>query len=151
MPRRARIDFCHAMRGHIAFCEIIATLVCGVGPAGAQGITCGEPWRPMQQIELMFGRNIGGRIGVSESAWSRFLVREVVPRFPNGLSVLDMAGRWQDQKRRRMIGEPSKLVIIVTADETAARDKIASIVAIYKEQFHQRSVGVISHPVCATF
>jgi hypothetical protein len=104
----------------------------------------------MQQIELMFGRNIGGRVGVGEAAWSRFLAREVAPLFPDGLSVLDTAGWWQHRKRR-VADEPGKLVIIVAADETATRDKIASIVAIYKRQFRQRSVGVISHLVCAAF
>jgi Protein of unknown function (DUF3574) len=138
------------MRGHIVLCELIVTLVCGAGPAGAQGVTCSEPQRPMQQIELMFGRNIGGRVGVGEAAWSRFLALEVAPRFPDGLSVLDTAGWWQHHKHR-VADEPGKLVIIVAADETATRDKIASIVAIYKRQFRQRSVGVISHPVCAAF
>jgi hypothetical protein len=104
----------------------------------------------MQQIELMFGRNIGGHLGVSETAWSRFLAREVAPHFPHGLSVLDAAGQWQDE-RGRLVHEPSKLLIIVTADEMAARDKIASIVAKYKQLFRQRSVGMISRPVCAAF
>jgi hypothetical protein len=36
-------------------------------------------------VELLFGRNIGGRLGVSEKAFRRFVDREVTPRFPNGL------------------------------------------------------------------
>jgi Protein of unknown function (DUF3574) len=138
------------MRDHIVLCELIAMLVSGAGPAGAQDVACSEPQRPMQQIELMFGRNIGGRAGVSETAWSHFLSREVAPRFPDGLSVLDTAGWWQHHKHG-VADERGKLVIIVAANETTIRDKIASIVAIYKRQFRQRSVGVISHPVCAAF
>jgi hypothetical protein len=75
----------------------------------------------------------------------------MTPRFPDGLSVLDAAGQWHDKARGRVVREPSKLVIIVTADDAPARDKIAAIVAAYKEQFHQRSVGVVSRPVCAAF
>ena len=41
--------------------------------------------------------------------------------------------------------------MVVTADDAPARDKIAAIVAAYKQQFHQQSVGVISRPVCAAF
>ena len=123
----------------------------GTAPAAAQRAACSAPQQSMQQVELMFGRNIGKRLGVSEAAWSRFLAREVTPRFPDGLSVLDAAGQWQDKTRGRVVREPSKLVMVVTADDAPARDKIAAIVAAYKEQFHQRSVGVVSRPVCAAF
>ena len=105
----------------------------------------------MRQIELMLGRNIGGRVGVGEAAWSRFLTREITPRFPDGLTVLDAIGQWQSKGRDRLAREPSKLVIIVTADAASATDRIAAIVAAYKQQFRQRSVGVISHSVCAAF
>src|SRR6267154_949032 len=94
------------------------TLVLGLGAAqvlataatAAEGVVCGAPQLPMQQIELMFGRNIGGRLGVSEIAWSRFLAREVTPRFPDGLSVVDAASQWRDKERGRVVREPSKLV-----------------------------------------
>jgi len=130
---------------------LIAIGLFGPARAGAQGIACNAPQQSMQQVELMFGRNIGGHLGVSEAAWSRFLAREVTPRFPDGLSVLDAAGQWRDKARGRVVREPSKLVMIVTADDAPARDKIAAIIAAYKEQFHQQSVGVISRPVCAAF
>jgi hypothetical protein len=130
---------------------LIAIGPCGPAPAGAQAIACNAPQQSMQQVELTFGRNIGNRLGVSEAAWTRFLAREVTLRFPDGLSVLDAAGQWQDKTRGRVVREPSKLVMILTADDAPARDKIAAIVAAYKEQFHQQSVGVISRPVCAAF
>jgi hypothetical protein len=105
----------------------------------------------MQQIELMFGRDIAGHLGVGKAAWSRFLAREIMPRFPDGLTVLDAAGQWRDPIRGRLVREPSKMVIVVTAEDAAVRDRIAAIVAAYKLRFRQRSVGVISHPVCAAF
>jgi hypothetical protein len=129
---------------------LIAIGLFGTAPA-EQRAACSAPQQSMQQVELMFGRNIGKRLGVSDAAWSRFLAREVTPRFPDGLSVLDAAGQWQDKTRGRVVREPSKLVMVVTADDAPARDKIAAIVAAYKEQFRQQSVGVISRPVCAAF
>jgi len=104
----------------------------------------------MRQIELMFGRNIGNHVGVGEAAWSRFLAREITPRFPNGLTVLNALGQSRETEHGRVVREPSKLVIIVT-DETSVDDKIESIVVAYKQQFSQRSVAVISQPVCAAF
>ncbi len=139
------------MRGHVVLCAAIAAGLWGAAPAGAQGVACSTPQQPMQQIELIFGRNIGGRPGVGEAAWSRFLAREVTPRFPDGFSVLNATGQWRDKPRGQLVRERSTLVIIVTADDTSASDKITSIVAAYKRQFQQRSVGVISRPVCAAF
>jgi hypothetical protein len=103
------------------------------------------------QVEFMFGRNVGGRLAVGETAWSRFLAHEVTPRFPDGLSVFDATGQWRDKARGRVVHEPSKLVMIVTADDAAARDKIAAIAQTYKEKFHQQSVGIMTRPVCAAF
>jgi Protein of unknown function (DUF3574) len=118
--------------------------------ANTVAVACDAPQRPMQQIELMFGRNVAGHLRVGEAAWSRFLAREITPRFPDGLTVLKAAGQWRDPGGRGAVRESSKMVIIVTADQ-AARDRIATIVAAYKQQFRQRSVGVISHSVCAAF
>src|SRR5579872_2119619 len=47
--------------------------------------------------KLYFGLGLIDRPeqGVSEADWRGFLDREVTPRFPNGLSVLDVYGQWQ--------------------------------------------------------
>jgi hypothetical protein len=122
--------------------------VAGIG-AVSPAVACGAPMQPMQRIELMFGRNIHGRVG--DAAWARFLAREVTPRFPDGLTVVDAAGQWRDPASGRLTREPSRLVIIVTAADPAVDGRIAAIVAAYKQQFHQKSVGVIASPACAGF
>jgi hypothetical protein len=117
---------------------------------GAPAFSCSPPLQPMQQIELMFGRNLHGRPGV-DAAWTRFLAREITPRFPDGLTVLDAAGQWRDPASGRLTRERSRLVIIVTAAEPSADDRIAAIVAAYRQQFRQKSVGVVTSTVCAAF
>src|SRR5712671_5286382 len=147
MTRSFCVDFRSAGRRCSAACSLAAISVVADTPA----VACNAPQRPMQQIELMFGRNIAGHLRVGEAAWSRFLAREITPRFPDGLTVLDAAGQWRDPVGGRLVREPSKMVIIVTADDAPARERIAAIVAAYKQRFRQRSVGVISRPVCAAF
>ena len=147
MTRRFCVDVLNAGGCHIAACSVAAIGVFANTPA----VACNAPQRPMQQIELVFGRNVAGHLRVGEAAWSRFLAREITPRFPDGLTVLDAAGQWRDPAGGRVMHEPSKMVIIVTADDGAGRERIAEIVAAYKRRFHQRSVGVISHSVCAAF
>jgi hypothetical protein len=126
-------------------------MLAGSLPALGQGLACHAPAQPMQQIELMFGRNIGARLGVNEAAFSRFLAAEVTPRFPDGISVIDATGQWRDKDRMRLVREPSRIVVIVTANDATVYEKVDAIVAIYKKRFHQRSVGVITGMVCAAF
>ena len=105
----------------------------------------------MLRAELLFGRNIGGRLGVSDRQWRRFLDREIAPRFAGGLTVIDAQGRWRDPVSGRIVHEPAKIVIVVTADDAAARERIAAAAAAYKQRFKQQSVGVVTRSVCAAF
>lgn len=107
--------------------------------------------KQMVVVELLFGRKIGGRIGVSEAAWSRFVDREIATRFPEGLTVLDAHGRWRDARRKAVIREPSKLVMIAAPDEPGTQEHIDAIVATYKRRFRQQAVGVLMRPSCVSF
>jgi hypothetical protein len=129
---------------------LLLTLVLA-GGAGAQLLDCRGGQHPTQVAELLFGRNIGNRVGVSEAAWARFVDREIVPRFPDGLTVFDASGRWRDRKRDRVVREPSKIVQIVlpgTPEDVARLNEIAEA---YKRRFKQQSVGVIVRPACVSF
>jgi hypothetical protein len=134
---------------------IVAAAVALTLPAPAQTqpqeIACRDRYKPMLRAELFFGRNIGARLGVSERQWARFLTRELTPRFPDGLTVIDGQGQWRDSERGAIVREPSKIVIVVTADDAATRERIDAAATAYKQQFHQRSVGVLIRPVCASF
>jgi len=147
MLRGLRIDRAQRRRMTVALGLLVAG---GAATAAAEG-ACNAPQQAMQQIELMFGRNIGGRLGVSETAWSRFLAHEVTPRFPDGLTVVNASSQWRDKERGALVREPSKLLTIVTAQDPATPNKIAAIVAAYKRAFRQQSVAVITRSVCAAF
>ena len=72
----------------------------------------------MLEIDLMFGRNIGGDLGVSEGLWAEFLASEITPRFPDGLTVDDALGQWRDPETNTIIKEPSKDVRVIVPAET---------------------------------
>jgi len=133
---------------------LAAALLCGVAAgAAAQGPTpaCQGTQQRRDVAELLFGRDIGDRLGVSEPAWRRFVAREITPRFPDGLTVTDALGQWRDPDSGRIVREPSKRVEIVlpgNADDTARLD---AIVSAYKRRFHQRSVGLILQSACVSF
>lgn len=101
--------------------------------------------------ELLFGRDIGNRLGVSETAWQRFVAREITPRFPDGLTVTDALGQWRDPDSGRMVREPSKRVEIVLPGNPDDEARLEAIEAAYKRQFRQRSVGLIVQSACVAF
>ena len=68
------------------FAAGIAVPLAAVPEASAQ-LTCRVDQKNMAVAELMFGRKIGDRIGVSNTAWTHFLDTEITTRFPDGLTV----------------------------------------------------------------
>jgi hypothetical protein len=120
------------------------------GPAGAQ-IACRADQKSSAVVEMMFGRKIGERIAVTNAAWARFVDREITPRFPDGLSVVDAAGQWLDPDKKRVVREPSKIVTIVLRDSEKGQSEIDAIAEAYKKKFKQQSVGVIVRGACVSF
>jgi len=47
----------------------------------------------MLEIEQMFGRSIGGKVGVTEGQWTEFVAGDITTRFPDGLSMNDALGQ----------------------------------------------------------
>jgi hypothetical protein len=117
--------------------------------ADAQLVDCLGGQRPTQVAELMFGRNIGRRIGVSEGDFGRFVDREITSRFPNGLTVFNAAGQWREQAR--IVREPSKVVQIVLPGQIGDIARLKEIVEAYKTRFRQQSVVMIVRPACVSF
>jgi hypothetical protein len=117
--------------------------------SGALALECRA--RQMVVVEMLFGRKIGDRIAVSEAAFSRFVDREIATRFPDGLTVLSTDGRWRDTKRKVVIREPGKMVMLAVPDEPKTQEHIDAIVAAYKARFRQQSVGVLMRQSCVSF
>ena len=112
---------------------------------------CVPPAESMVTAELFFGRKIGDRIGVSEAAFAAFLAREITPRFPDGLTVVDAKGQWRDSERNVLVREPSKLVLLIFRDEPARRESLGAIAEAYKRQFQQQSVLISARASCVSF
>jgi Protein of unknown function (DUF3574) len=126
-------------------------MAAALGPSIASAQSCRGDQQSMLAAELLFGRRTAGGGMVSEAAWARFLAREITPRFPDGLTVLDAAGQWRDPARGRILREPSKVVLIVFRDDPQKQEHLGAIADAYKRRFKQRSVGIVIKPVCASF
>src|SRR5580692_11205900 len=78
--------------------------------------------------------------GVSEAAWREFLDKEVTPRFPSGLSVMDVYGQWQGKGETKPERIRSKVLIIDYAATVANARKIEAIRAAWKARTGDQSV-----------
>lgn len=138
----------------LAFPSLAAIILAAIILAGCASLppqTCSPGQEAMLTAELLFGRKIGERLGVSETAFRRFVDEEVTQRFPDGLTVLDASGQYRDTASGALIREPSKLLLIVLKDEQEGRARLAAIAQAYKTRFHQQSVGTILRPACVSF
>jgi hypothetical protein len=139
------------MRGAIITALGLLLLGARWSGVGAQTPTCHGTLKPRQVAELMFGRDIGHSLGVSEKAWARFVAHEITPRFPDGLTIADAIGQWRDRDTGDVIREPSKRVEIVLPGNSDDETRLDSIAAAYKRRFHQQSVGIIVRDACVSF
>lgn len=120
------------------------------GCAGEPPTACSPPLKPALEVDLYFGRGTV-RGEVKEAEWAAFLAEEVTPRFPDGLSVTDVAGQWRDQSSGRIGREHSKRVTIVVLDAPAHAPKVAAIVETYRKRYDQQSVLHTEYAVCVAF
>jgi hypothetical protein len=141
------------MRFPVAAAVCMLALVSFTAGGGAQTAEppCHGNRQPKIVAELLFGRDIGHRVGVSETQWMRFLARELTPRFPDGLTVTDAVGHWRDGAGSGIAGEPSKHVEIVLPGNADDEAQLDAVVAAYKRAFRQHSVGVIVRTACVSF
>ncbi len=119
--------------------------------ASAQPAACSAPLKPQQVAELLLGRKIGDRLGVSETQFLNFLDREITPRFPDGLTVYDARGQYRDSERNRIVREPSKVVMIVLPGSPEDMARLTDIADAYKKRFRQQSVGIVLRQACVSF
>lgn len=89
--------------------------------------------------------------GISEARWREFLDREVTPRFPDGLSVVDVYGQWQGKHEAAPERLRSKCLIIDYPDTQANREKIEAIRAAWKRMTGDQSVLRVTEPADVSF
>jgi hypothetical protein len=88
---------------------------------------------------------------VSEAQWRDFLDKEVTPRFPDGLSVVDVYGQWQGKNENALERLRSKLLIIDYPDSPENRAKIDAIRAAWKQRTGDQSVLKETEPADVSF
>ena len=89
--------------------------------------------------------------GINESAWRQFLDREVTPRFPDGLTVLDGYGQWEGKNETVPERLRSKILLIDYPDNAENRRKIDAIRSAWKKLTGDQSVLRVTQPADVSF
>jgi hypothetical protein len=94
--------------------------------------------------------------GVSESTWRDFLDKEVTPRFPSGLSVVDVYGQWQPKRSSGEAPNPpahirSKMLIIDYPATQNNQLQVEAIRTAWKKLTGDQSVLKITQPADVSF
>lgn len=129
----------------------VATMALALGGCVTTGAPACPPGGSEKVIaELLFGRNIGHRLGVSERDFARFVDTEVTPRFPNGLTILDTRGQYR-LAGGGLVREPGKMIVIVLGEEVRDLPRLAEVASAYRRRFAQDSVGIVTRRACVAF
>lgn len=131
----------------------VATLAIALaadGAAAQSGVStaCLPPLKPAVSVDLYFGRSKPDGGEVSDGEWEDFLATEVTPRFPDGLSVMDVTGQYRGSSGRA-VTERSKRLHVVVFDAPTHLAKIAEIIDLYRQRFRQESVLRMERSLCA--
>lgn len=130
---RGRRFSCHSS-GMKRFAIVLLLFTLFVTPAGAD--------EEAIETTLYFGLGLEGGGEVGEAEWRHFLADTVTPRFPDGLTIIPAAGQWRDPKTKdaEIISEPTRIVVIVHPQTSAAARAIVEIRQIYVKRFRQGAV-----------
>jgi hypothetical protein len=133
---------------------------CAMQPAapGVPSTLAGDAAHPAQaagwvDTRLYFGLGPADRPeqGVAETAWREFLDHEVTPRFPDGLSVIDVYGQWQGRGQAAPERLRSKLLVVDYPDTPDNRAKVEAIRAAWKRRTGDQSVLRVTQPAEVSF
>lgn len=138
-----------ALAAGTAACTVVNPAPAPSPPAaGMSAIACAAPLKPAVEHQIYFGRDRGPRGEISEAQWQRFVNDVVTPRFPDGLSIINVAGQSRTGTANTLLRERTKLLIVVAPAAAGAR--ITEIADAYRKQFDQRAVFRVDRPVCAS-
>lgn len=108
----------------------------------------GELWT---EYRLFMGRGAGGVEVVSDDDWEAFLADTITPRFPDGLSVMDVAGQGSTSDGSVERERTKLLLILAPLDDDTALNRMNEIGAEYKQRFSQNSVLRVVTEACVAF
>jgi hypothetical protein len=99
--------------------------------------------------QIYFGRNIGASGEVSDQQWQQFLESEIMPRFTDGLTLVQAQGQWKSEAGP-LVRERSWLLVLYHPAEVTVDRKVEEVISAYKKAFSQEAVLRDRDMTCVT-
>jgi hypothetical protein len=106
--------------------------------------------RMHMRTELLFGLSRHAGPDISEPEFKRFVDEQIVPRFPEGLTIVTGNGRFKDA-HGNIVQETSKLLVVLYEFGPQRSEQIEEIRTAYRARFQQQSVLRIDEMQCVSF
>ena len=123
-------------------------LVALLGLAGCASVrpqACPAGQDQVRTAQLFLGAKPPAKL--SDADLRAFVDREVTPRFPEGVTVVDGGGQWKGSADQ-LVREAAKVVLIVLPAKGDAIARIETVRTAYRVRFKQDTVVVIPQPAC---
>ncbi len=140
------------LRGPGPRIRLAAALALFAAAGCAQSPACLLPSeKPMVLAQLFFGRDIPGRLPLTDAEWSGFAAQVISREFPDGFTVLDGDGQWLDPQTNVISREPTKILLVAADPSADLEARLAAVIESYRSRFDQKSVGLVTTTSCAAF
>ncbi|MFN4278353.1 MAG: DUF3574 domain-containing protein [Ferrovibrio sp.] len=93
-----------------------------------------------QSSSLFFGTAIADQGRVEAADWDRFVDEVIVPRFPDGFTLLAGQGAWRSSRTGAAVREDSHILLVLHEGDGESDQALDAIAAEYKTRFRQESV-----------
>lgn len=105
----------------------------------------------MTETSLYFGQSKPDGGMVTEKDWNQFKETHVSKVFKEGSTVMSVSGNWYDPAARKLITEPTYVVVYYYKRSSQISAQIDSLRNWYKNLFQQQSVLRVDKKVNASF
>ncbi|MCL4245101.1 MAG: DUF3574 domain-containing protein [Candidatus Dadabacteria bacterium] len=137
---------------------VLLVLVAALGAGCAETETRAFPGQPKLrgdayvQTILIFGLSRPDGSVITQDEWQAFMDAYIIPRFGDGLTIIDTDGHWMMQSGE-LIKEDSRTILLLydAASAQQADADIESIKTEYKELFDQEAVLRIDSEAAVSF
>jgi hypothetical protein len=103
------------------------------------------------ETDLYFGQSKPNGEMITEKEWNGFKEDQIAKVFKEGSTVLNGVGNWYDPENKKLITEPTYVVIYFYKPSSAVSKQIDSLRYWYKTMFQQQSVLRVDKKVKASF
>ncbi len=105
----------------------------------------------MFETDLYFGQSKPDGTAITENEWNHFRETKIVNAFKEGTTIIRGTGTWYDVANKKLISEPTYVVVYFYKYSRQVSKRIDSLRSLYKATFQQQSILRVDKKVKAAF